>query len=114
MKPPLGRVLMVHVFIFIVLLIASAAAQANPRVRRFIDAETVSIIFDNTTATLHIGEHLNDWTLMQVIQSHEKVNQRYAVLENFQQQNGELIFIDSSGVRLRLPKASEPTEGDPS
>ncbi len=39
---------------------------------------------------------------------------RYAVLENFTQQRGHLLFVDAAGVKIDLPKSLEPTFADPS
>jgi len=57
-------------------------------------------------ASLHIGEELNGWTLMQI------VGQNYAVLEDLRHLDGQIIFADGGGVRLDLAKTSEATSAD--
>src|ERR1043166_7605504 len=88
-------------------------AQSHLRVVRFIDESSVVLAVDGTGATLHIGEHLGDWTLMQVIKTRTHPYVQYAVLEDFVEQDGRLIFADSGGAKLALAKSSEPTSADP-
>jgi hypothetical protein len=38
---------------------------------------------------------------------------RLAVFEDFSQTNGHLLFVDTKGVKLDLPKSGEPTRADP-
>jgi hypothetical protein len=38
---------------------------------------------------------------------------RLAVFEDFSQTNGHLLFVDTKGVKLDLPKSSEPTRAEP-
>jgi hypothetical protein len=102
---------------FLVLIVCAAvlcaAEESAPRVARFTDPASVEVSLNNEKATLHAGDHLGHWTLMQIVQSGTKASPTYAVMEDFYQQEGRLIFVGTDGVKLDLPKASEPTWGDP-
>ncbi len=52
------------------------------------------------------------WTLMEIINDPGKPS--YAILEDWVHPNGHVIFVDTQGVRIDLPKSSEPTSADPS
>ncbi len=94
-------------------VIAEARTPASPSVIRFIDESSVVLQANGNTATLRVGERLDSWTLMQVVTTTTRPTARYAVLEDFARQDGQLVFADASGVRLALPKTSERTSGDP-
>jgi hypothetical protein len=102
-------------FIFGWLLITATGvlAQSAPRLIRFVDASTVNVSVDSQRANLHIGDHLADWTLMQIVDTDLSHAGRYAVFEDFNHLNGSLIVIEASGVELELSKTSEPTFSDP-
>ena len=88
-------------------------AQSTPRVNQFVDPSTVNASVDAQNAKLHIGDHLGDWTLMQIFEADASHARKYAIFEDFSHLNGRLIFVDPSGVKLELSKSSEPTFPDP-
>jgi len=97
----------------ILLSIASttANAQSIPAVSHFTGSSSVELVADGRTATIHIGESMSGWTLMQVIST--GAAERCAILEDFAHQDGRIVFLGRSGVLLSLPKTSEPTAEDP-
>ncbi len=72
---------------------------------------SVEIVWDRQSHTLHAGERVGDWTLMEII--NEPGKPPYAILEDWAHANGHLIFVNMQGVRIDLPKSSEPTSADP-
>jgi hypothetical protein len=117
----LTRVAIVRIALFAFVLLparaALGAAEANGsspdlKVVRFSDG-SVEVSTGKQSQTLRVGKRTGDWTLMEVIQ--DRAPQRsYAVLEDWAHPNGHMIFVDAHGVFLDLPKASEPTNADPS
>ncbi len=63
------------------------------------------------TSTLQPGQRLGNWTLMTVVR--DGLDRPLAVFEDFSQTNGHLLFLDETGVKVDLPKSSEPTWADP-
>src|SRR5262249_55124600 len=51
-----------------------------------------------------------DWTLMAVVEDGPK--HKLAILEDFSQKKGHLLFVDEKGVQLDLAKSLEPTFAD--
>jgi hypothetical protein len=94
-------------------LVAGAVAQTQPRVTRFIDQSSLEIAVDGQKATLHVGEHAGDWTLMQIVEATADRVGKYAVMEDFAHLDGRMIFVGMSGIKLDLPKRSERTDEDP-
>ena len=105
--------------VFVALMLLSVVANArdeieiNPRVMRFIGPSSVLLLVNGKMATVQIGEHVGNWTLMQVVTSTGFPSPRCAVFEDFVHENGQLIFADENGVKLALSKTSEPTSADP-
>lgn len=57
-------------------------------------------------AMVRVGERIGDWTLMDV----DAGAAPFAVLEDFiHRDDGHLLYVDASGVRLDLPKTAEAT-----
>jgi hypothetical protein len=77
-------------------------------------AGVVTVSLDSEPYTVREGEGAGDWTLMGVVRSRADRKIRYAILENFTQRQGHLLFVDSGGVQIDLPKSLEPTSADPS
>jgi len=92
---------------------ARAGAQSNPTGIHFVDQSSVVLMANGHSSKLHIGDHLDNWTLMQVVKTTAHPPVKYAVLEDFAQLDGRLVFADTSGVKLALSKTSEPTSGSP-
>ena len=107
------RLILCFAFLGPLLLVAGAAAQPNPRVTQFTNASSVKIAVGGESAELQIGDHLGDWTLMQVIVVDGSDPEEYAVLEDFNHREGRMIFVDATGIELDLPKTSESTSADP-
>jgi len=101
------------VALMLLLAVASVKAESMPRVARFIDESSVVLVLDGKSASLQVGEHLGNWTLMEIVKGTARGSVQCAVLEDFAEQNGRLIFADSRGVKLALPKTSEATSADP-
>src|ERR1035438_2541595 len=85
-------------------------SAADLKVAHFAGA-SVEIVWDRQSHTLHAGERVGDWTLMEII--NEPGKPPYAILEDWAHANGHLIFVDMQGVRIDLPKSSDPTSADP-
>ena len=99
-----------------IILIQAAIVNAAPnllKVARYLDKNTVEISDNGQTSSLHIGDRLGNWSLMAVVDSRES-KPAFVVLEDFSQPTGHLIFVDTNGIRLDLPKSLEPTSQDPS
>jgi len=60
------------------------------------------------------GESVGAWTFMGLVRSRVDKKIRYAALEDFTEQRGHIVFVDSAGIQINLPKALEPTFADPS
>jgi hypothetical protein len=56
---------------------------------------------------LQVGQQVGDWTLMALVP--DGPNHKLAVLEDFTQRKGRLLFVDDKGLQLNLPKSLEPT-----
>lgn len=87
---------------------ASAAdGSTPPRIERFDDGAVIASAQDRR-ARLVAGQRVGRWTLMAVVGG----DAPYAVLEDFSRMDGELVIVDTDGVRLSLPKSSEATAPD--
>jgi hypothetical protein len=60
---------------------------------------------------IETGQSVGQWTLMAVVRG--ALGGRLAVFEDYSQTNGRMLFVDTKGVKLDLPKSSEPTRADP-
>ncbi|HEX6773123.1 MAG TPA: hypothetical protein VF126_13925 [Acidobacteriaceae bacterium] len=100
---------------FLIASLGSASALETPRVVRFTSPDSVEVsVGGGKLASLRPGEQLGRWTLMALIGNAVGHPGKLAVMEDFSTMNGELVFVDDAGVKLDLPKASEPTSPDPS
>ena len=59
---------------------------------------------------IETGQSVGQWSLMALVRG--VPDGRLAVFEDFSQTNGHLLFADTKGVKLDLPKSSEPTRAD--
>jgi hypothetical protein len=87
------------------------ASMDVPRIVSFSGTGTVLAAWRGKETTLETGQALDQWVLMAVVQP--KSLHRLAVFEDFSQTNGHILFLDESGVKVDLPKSSEPTWADP-
>ena len=87
------------------------AAIDSPRILSILDDGTVVAGWGTQESILQKGRCVGPWTLMAVIQTES--HRRLAVFEDFSQTNGHLLFADKDGVKVDLPKSSEPTWADP-
>lgn len=86
-----------------------AFAQAEPpRIKRFTSDSAVELSSGTSTTPVKRGERFGPWTLMEVVQGERP----YAILEDFQRQDGRILFVDGTGVRLELAKSLEPSNVD--
>lgn len=87
-------------------------ARVDLRVVRFLPDSRIEVASREQEATLGAGERFGVWTFLEVVPGPNEKPQ-YAVLENFEQQDGHLLFVDTVGVQLDLPKSLETTSSDP-
>lgn len=95
--------------------VPSAAEQSNRtalRVLRFLSNSAVEFTDGAQSFTLQLGEHHSSHTLVQVIPSAKAHPSRFAILEDFSQVEGRILFIDVHGVQLDLRKSAEKTSAD--
>ena len=101
-----------HLLALIILFLSTHAFAANNEIRllRVPNTSTAEISLSGQTCVAHIGDRCGPWTLMELIAdpSHPK-----AILEDFTSQAGHLLFIDTRGITLDLPKSLESTATDP-
>ena len=91
--------------------ITSRAAVDSPKVISVTGSGMVTAEWGGKENTIRTGLSAGKWTLMAVVRG--APDGQTAVFEDFSQTNGHLLFVDSKGVRLDLPKSSEPTRADP-
>jgi hypothetical protein len=84
---------------------ADAEPAARLRVARFVSDSRVELVDGDTTATVGRGERFGAWTLVEIVPGAS----RAAVLEDFSVADGRIVFVDTTGVRMDLPKSLEPT-----
>jgi len=92
--------------------LACGAAHGGPlptfKAGSFTETSVVITDASGSRQTLQAGQRHGDWTLMDIVASGERP---YAVLEDFVHRNdGQVLFVDASGVRLQLGKSAESTE----
>jgi hypothetical protein len=69
-------------------------------------SQEVTVSWDGSTQTLTNGARLGPWTLMEVMGEGEE---RVAVFEDLQREEGRMVFVRASGVVADLPKSLEAT-----
>jgi hypothetical protein len=79
-------------FVLTLIFSARAGSQSNPTVIRIVDQYSVVLTVNGHSAKLHAGEHLDNWNLMQVVNTTAHPPVRYAVLEDFAQLDGGLVL----------------------
>jgi len=98
-----------------VLLVSAAltgrAALDSPKVISISGSGTVTADWGGKETRIETGQAVGQWSLMAVVRGGS--GGRLAVFEDFSQTNGHLLFVDTKGVKLDLPKSSEPTRADP-
>lgn len=87
------------------------SARPELRVASFLGSSEVQLTTGGNTTKLHPGERIGDWTFIEVVEGENKP--RYAVVENFTRQDGHILYVDTQGVQIDLPKSLEPTSADP-
>lgn len=107
------------IFFFVAILsLATGSAQseqhikATLRVRRFLSDSQVELTDGTQAFTLHIGDRHDSHTLVQVLSSTNAHPSQLAILEDFSQLQGHIVFVDTHGVQLDLPKSTEKTSAD--
>jgi len=78
-----------------------------------LSADRAEFVAQDKKVILKKGEASDRWTLVELIPVADNAAFSYAVLEDYTQINGRILFVDSVGVRLDFPKSSEPTSSDP-
>jgi hypothetical protein len=87
------------------------AAVDGPKVLSIPGSGLVTADWGGKETRIETGQSVGKWTLMAVVRG--AVGGRLAVFEDFSQTNGHLLIADTKGVKLDLPKSSEPTRADP-
>ena len=87
------------------------AASNELKVVRYPDKKSVEVSANGSVSTLQNGDRLGHWSLMAIVDD-ARSKPDFIILEDFSQQDGHLLFVDSSGIRLDLPKSFEPTSQD--
>ena len=85
-----------------------ASSGENLRATRFPSDSSVEISAGGDSSVLYIGDRLGKWTLMEITAGPHHAP-GYAIVEDFTDQTGHLVFVAKSGVRLDLSKSLEPT-----
>ena len=89
----------------------AGAAVDGPTVISISSSGTVTMHWGGKETGIETGQSVSNWSLMAVVRG--MAGGRLAVFEDFSQTNGHLLFVDAKGVRLDLPKSSEPTRAEP-
>jgi len=92
---------------------ANESQLSRLRVLRFSSDSSVELSDRSRPFTLRIGDHHDSLTLVQIIPFTKTHPAPFAVLEDFSQLNGRILFVDARGVQLDLPKSAEKTSADP-
>jgi len=87
------------------------AALDVPKVINISRSGTVTADWGGKETRIEPGQSVGQWSLMAVVRG--VPGGQSAVFEDFSQTNGHLLFVDTKGVKLDLPKSSEPTRADP-
>jgi len=87
------------------------AAVDGPKVVSISRSKAVTAVWGAKETRIEIGQQVGQWTLMAVVRG--MAGHELAVFEDFTQMNGRMLFVDAKGVKLDLPKSSEPTRADP-
>jgi hypothetical protein len=89
---------------------SQSSGSPSAKLLRITGENTAELSIAGKAVTLPRGEHAGPWTLVEILTSpsHQQV-----ILEDFTQLNGHMLFLDSTGVVLDLPKSSESTAADP-
>ncbi len=88
--------------------------RPDVKIGRFLENSAIELLVGENKGTLHVGEHLGSWTFVELVPGVSVGHPKYAVLEDFEHQDGHLLFVDTRGVQIDLPKSSEKTSADPS
>jgi hypothetical protein len=91
--------------------VSTCVATSAPNVLNISAARVVVATADGQTNILQTGQRLGNWTLMAVVRA--GLDRPLAVFEDFSQTNGHLVLADVDGVKVDLPKSSEPTWAEP-
>jgi hypothetical protein len=97
-----------------VLIATASTAQAQTvasdlKVTSFLSDTRVELTSGRTKSIVARGERFGSWTFMEVVRN----DKPFVVLEDFQNKDGRMLFVDSDGVRLDLRKTLEPSTADP-
>ena len=89
-------------------------ASPNVKVGRFLGETSAELIIDGAKVTVQKGGRSGPWTLVEIVPASYGAGSEYAILEDYSKRDGHLLFVNTSGVQIDLPKSSEPTTTDPS
>src|SRR5262245_9656661 len=88
----------VTIIALLLLTFASIASgqSAVPRLKvaRFIDSTSIELADERTRSIVARGSRFGSWTLMEIVPGARP----FAVLEDFQNRDGRMLFVDLSGV----------------
>jgi hypothetical protein len=93
---------------------SQASFPPDMKLSRILESGAAELLLDGKGVAVEKGDRIGVWTLVETVPAPPRVpSQSFAVLEDFTQRDGHLIFVNSRGVRSDLPKSSEPTSADP-
>jgi len=86
-------------------------AGTTPQIVRIASDNSVTVGWEGQTEVLRKGQRLGNWTLMAVVR--RRSEKPLAVLEDFADLKGCLVFAGEGGQSIELPKSLEPTWAEP-
>jgi len=93
-------------------LAAAHSLGSEMKLRRVQNDRQAEFMFRGKMVSLHLGEQLDVWTLVEVLPAARAGESERAVLEDYTRVDGDLIFLDAAGNNFTLAKSAEPTSAD--
>ncbi|HMD85609.1 MAG TPA: hypothetical protein VKO18_13025 [Terriglobia bacterium] len=88
-------------------------APPNLRLVGVAPSGAVEVLWAGQHAALSEGEAIGPWTLMGIIRPAKTGKPPFVVFEDFKDQMGHMLFVDTRGAFANLPKSLEPTFANP-
>src|SRR4051794_5234671 len=92
----------------------STSASPNVKVGRIVSEASAELIVDGQKAMVQKGGRSGPWTLVEIVPASYGAGSEYAILEDYSKRDGHILFVNTGGVQIDLPKSSEPTITDSS
>ncbi len=89
-------------------VLGSPGANTEIRLIYLTADKSAELLIDGKQVTLQKGECAGAWTLVEILPylSAHQLAQTCVVLEDYSHINGHLLFVNSKGIQLDLPKSS--------